>query len=262
MNEAVFSYGDRLTALRELEVDLGLAEAGGEGSLELEVPVSGRTLKISSRERWDVGSGATLWDSAVALVAYLDHETSEAKARIRGSTVVELGAGSGLAGMAFAALGARSVTLTDLPLVIPHLSENVAANGFPSDQCRCVAYSFGEDAARLSPPFDFVVGADTVYSVDMIDPFVASLVALAGPRSTVVIATEQRERHIHLAFKRALAERFRVHRVAPRRLQAALGREAAGHSGRLEILLCRQRKPGMLASLLGGALWRRPRSGL
>ena len=53
------------------------------------------------------------------------------RAAVRGKQGIELGAGPGLAGMAFCLLGG-SVLLTDLPDILPLLSKNVDANLSPA----------------------------------------------------------------------------------------------------------------------------------
>ena len=49
------------------------------------------------------------------------------RANVRGKQGIELGAGPGLAGIAFCVLGG-DVLLTDLPEILPLLSKNVDAN--------------------------------------------------------------------------------------------------------------------------------------
>ena len=47
---------------------------------------------------------------------------------VEGKAVLELGAGTGLTGIAAAMLGASEVLLTDLPYVMENLRQNIASN--------------------------------------------------------------------------------------------------------------------------------------
>jgi hypothetical protein len=62
---------------------------------------------------------------AVVLAKYLESSYSAAMA---GKTVVELGAGTGVAGIAASILGAAKVFITDLPYTLPNARENVRLN--------------------------------------------------------------------------------------------------------------------------------------
>jgi predicted nicotinamide N-methyase len=70
-------------------------------------------------------TGASVWGSAVVLARWL----SEHKDELAGATVIELGAGCGIAGLAAASLGAAHVTLTDLnEATLTNLRHNVESN--------------------------------------------------------------------------------------------------------------------------------------
>jgi len=101
-------------------------------------------------------------------------------------SILELGSGTGAAGLAFAATGAK-VLLTDRQSLLPLLRLNVDLN---KDLLSLVGGSadIGE-FDWLSPPeeilrqhFDLVIGADLVYSFAAVDPFMAAITALLQER--------------------------------------------------------------------------------
>ena len=70
-----------------------------------------------------LGHGAVVWDAAVVFAKYMEHNLSQKEfstTKLKSQTVIELGSGCGLAGIAFMLRGA-SVTLTDLPGVVDAL---------------------------------------------------------------------------------------------------------------------------------------------
>ena len=86
----------------------------------------------SARGRSDYRSGgdptaACVWGAAWSLATYL-LETEAGADLVRGRSVVELGSGTGMAGLAAAAVHARSVCLTDLPPNLPRLEAAVRDN--------------------------------------------------------------------------------------------------------------------------------------
>ncbi|CAM9536576.1 unnamed protein product, partial [Hapterophycus canaliculatus] len=72
----------------------------------------------------DVGS--IVWDAEIILAHYLDQAYGS---RLSGMRVLELGAGTGLAGIVAARLGA-SVVLTDQSKLLPTLMKNARANAW------------------------------------------------------------------------------------------------------------------------------------
>lgn len=70
------------------------------------------------------GTFARLWPTAIELSTFL----CEHPEMVAGKRIVELGAGSGAVGLVCAALGAASVTLTDVPEALPLLEANLKRN--------------------------------------------------------------------------------------------------------------------------------------
>jgi predicted nicotinamide N-methyase len=113
---------------------------------------------------------------------------------------VDLACGTGYLGIAAAALGA-DVTLTDgLPEVLHIARANAALNRAAvarSGGALAVAgCAWGEPVAHLlpagGPPFDVVLASEAVYSQEQFAPFAATLRALAGPRTRVLLGVRQR----------------------------------------------------------------------
>eukprot|EP00752_Nemacystus_decipiens_P017897 g16046.t1 len=97
----------------------------------------------------DVGS--VVWDAEVLLAHYLDQAYGS---RLRGMRVLEVGAGTGLAGIVAARLGA-SVALTDQSKMLPTLEKNARSNARDLE-CRRLSASSPVccGSTAVSPPAD------------------------------------------------------------------------------------------------------------
>ncbi len=116
-------------------------------------------------------------------------------APLKGLTAVELGCGTGFLGISAAALGA-SVTLTDgLPDVLPLARENVALNRAAvarAGGALAVQRLAWGDPPPPAAPFDLVLASECVYSQEQFAPFAATLRALVGPGTRVLLAVRPR----------------------------------------------------------------------
>ena len=101
-------------------------------------------------------SAGAVSDSAICLARYLERN----RAAVDGKTVLELGCGSGFLGLVAAALGARSVDLTDLDNALPLAERNCQrfrdARG-PAAEVRAAALPWGLSPTR---EYDVVLVAD------------------------------------------------------------------------------------------------------
>lgn len=103
------------------------------------------------------------WASGLAMARYL----AEHPQWVRGKRVLDFGAGSGIAGIAAARLGAREVVACDLdPLALQACAANAALNG--------VALGYSADFFAETDRFDLILVADVLYdraNLPLLDAF-------------------------------------------------------------------------------------------
>ncbi len=131
--------------------------------------------------------------------------------------MIELGAGTGLAGLAAAAALRCRVTLTDLPAALPALRRNVAANAALAPLLRVATLDWhGLSAAALAPltepPPALLIAADCVWLEALVAPFVAALDALTSDDTHILLVYQSRSAAVDAALWAALA----AARLAPR----------------------------------------------
>ncbi|XP_071711661.1 uncharacterized protein [Rutidosis leptorrhynchoides] len=155
--------------------------------------------------------GTTVWDASMVLVKYLEKNCRKGRfcpSKLKGKRVIELGAGCGVAGFGLALLGCDVVS-TDQVEVLPLLMRNVERNTSRIMQMNPDADSIGSiTAAELSwgnidhiraldPPFDFIIGTDVVYAEHLLEPLLQTMLALSGPKTTILIGHEIRSTNVH-----------------------------------------------------------------
>jgi len=155
---------------------------------------SNRRIIIQETSEAEKGTGLITWDGSVVLAKYLEKNALEL---VSGKRIIELGAGTGLAGIAAAFLGAKKVLLTDLGYTLNQLNYNVAAN-CNADELRDNAVAVAElDWLRedtypfSSLPFDTVVAADVVWVEELVVPLVNALSRLCTKDYTVFVLSHQ-----------------------------------------------------------------------
>ncbi len=211
---------DYLTSNRQA-IQILVKNVHGRGSLPAEVPlIRGRafdtsqglsissTMRTSEATRLDqmkgdktlfitepgeahLGTGLNTWDGSIVLAKYLELHQNHL---VHGKDVLEVGAGTGIAGMATAWLGARYTVLTDLPYVLDNLQSNIVRN-FHSDghAVRIEAKSLDWMDTSTYPIYneekwDVIIGADVVWIESLIPSLVQALTSCANENTTVLIS--------------------------------------------------------------------------
>ena len=150
-----------------------------------------------------VGVGGEVWPAAAFLCRWLANDAVD---DVRGSRVLELGAGVGAVGIFSACLGASDVLLTDggPPALLLLLQDNVARHRHmvpEGSALRCESLLWGSDAAAVRPSsehaWDWVLASDVTYAGYAQEELARTLAILLHqspdpPR--VVIAHEHRDR--------------------------------------------------------------------
>ena len=140
--------------------------------------IGGQPVGLFTLDRYnpDHGSddptGSSLWMSSLVLSKELERRTAD----LGSKTVIELGAGLGLASLMAHRLGCRHVTATDgVKVAVAMLEINVAAMHIESPEgehwdgdvsslpVEVVNYAYGENATPLGGPFDLVLCSDVIY---------------------------------------------------------------------------------------------------
>eukprot|EP00903_Cladosiphon_okamuranus_P012218 g11458.t1 len=175
--------------------------------------------QLQAGEVTGLGTGATVWPAAHVLAKYLERRfpdagVGEGRRGMEGLRAVDLGSGTGVAGIVAAALGA-DVFLTDQEQLLFLMEENAeraarakarkpeehagtsssSTNAEPGafGEISVLTYDWGMDDDRLSPPVDVVLVSDCVLpKLYPIEPLVDAIDRLSGPDTVTIMSYEHR----------------------------------------------------------------------
>nr|GMC96991.1 protein N-lysine methyltransferase METTL21A [Ipomoea batatas] len=178
---------------------------------------------ISIRQLPSQGLSFQLWPAAATLVNLLDgrfHLHPSLSSLLAGKRVriLELGSGTGVVGIAAAATLGASVTVTDLPHVLPNIQFNVDLNsGVLENHGGAVdvaALSWGEmkDMEAIGREYDLLLGSDVVYHDHLYDPLLKTMkfFLLGGERKTAFVMAHLRRWKKESAFFKKAKKVFDV----------------------------------------------------
>ena len=191
---SVLSKGESPCARKALRDLKWRQRQTGKTEYELEINAE-KTLILKQNlasENDGTGTGGTVWPACVMLARYL------AKRRFpRGWTCLDLGCGTGAAGLSAAALGASKVALTDLSHALDGARVNVERND-SSAQVFALDWSNPREskAFDLCEQFDVVLAAECILpKLYPLEPFVGCLDSVIGPSTEALVAVELRTWH-------------------------------------------------------------------
>ena len=162
------------------------------------------------------GPASRVWEAGIVLARWLARGEGSGAPQLRGRRVLDVGAGTGVAGLAAAALGA-DVTLSDAEEALPLLRRNAEANArvvtAAGGVARVACLDWAAPPAELADnaPWDIILAADVVYSPAQLCPFTALLRRLlargrpGGLPAALLLAHKARDDAVTAALLAALA---------------------------------------------------------
>lgn len=103
------------------------------------------------------------------------------------------------------------VTITDLPVALEQIQDNVHANVPPGGLAQVCALSWGIDQHVFPGNYDLVLGADIVYLEPTFPLLLGTLRHLCGPHGTIYLASKMRAEHgAETFFRRLLPQHFHL----------------------------------------------------
>lgn len=167
--------------------------------------------KIRIDQESKLGLGGTVWEAALVLSRFLHSQP----ALLAGATsVLELGSGTGLCGLAVAKFFPGTVTVTDLPLYQGLLHHNTELNGTPAN---LIITDLDWRAPKRLGDFDLILGTDIVYDEVLHAPLLDAIEANMSEHTTVLLCNERRTA-LDLKFYRAWQQRGWVLTLIPQAL--------------------------------------------
>ncbi|KAM3917405.1 protein N-lysine methyltransferase METTL21A isoform 1-T3 [Leptodactylus fuscus] len=149
---------------------------------------------IQIKQDWkELGVAAVVWDAAVVLCMYLE----AGGLNLKGTSVIELGAGTGLVGIVAALLGA-DVTVTDRDLAMEFLKSNVY-NNLPKDLERRMSVrplNWGVGLEHFSH-FDVILGADIIYLEETFQDLLKTINHLSSENTVILLSCRLRYQRDH-----------------------------------------------------------------
>ena len=153
-----------------------------------------KRFEAEINQDWDrTGVAGVVWESAEILSNYF---ASNPKL-IRGKTILELGAGTGLVSMVCKFLEAKEVIATDRESVLHALQSNVELNCPESSKCSdfvdVAVLDWVEPTlfdGNIEP--DVIVGADLVYIEDLFPALIATLQVFASIETHIYFCSKMR----------------------------------------------------------------------
>ncbi|KAL1983549.1 hypothetical protein VTN96DRAFT_10209 [Rasamsonia emersonii] len=181
--DSLFDISESLVPIRELKQP-GITSVSFDGLLK---------DPLLLKEDLKKGCGGQLWPAGILLAKYM---LREHRMDLLGKTIVELGAGGGLVGLAVARGCSVNmpIYITDQESMLPLMEDNIKINGL-SPNVRATVLNWGRPLPASIPTHPAVVlAADCVYFEPAFPLLISTLEQLLGPESVCYFCFKRRRR--------------------------------------------------------------------
>jgi len=151
-----------------------------------------------------LGTGGNVWNAVIVFSKWIEKNYGGGRHKDlwKGKTIMELGSGTGMGGIACAHImkGASQIVLTDQAQVLSIIEENVARNRDRIPELEKVSvreFEWGSDVKAfkdpVSPPFDWIIACDCIAPIFPLHLLLKSMIELSDENTTILIGSEQRQ---------------------------------------------------------------------
>lgn len=141
-------------------------------------------IKVSEDFENDTANGTRLWEAGMLLTRFIELFLSD---QMKKKSVLELGSGTGVTGIYLGLLGAQVVAADNNDIVLPLLKSNVVKNKV-EENVKVIKFDWckEEDVSSIANTyFDYIIGADCVFSLAATDGLCKCLERLMKGKKTV-----------------------------------------------------------------------------
>jgi len=196
---------------------------------EFDIELCGHKLVIDQDPSQQHSHGFIVWESAVIVAKYLEKDPKNFEERdLRDKKVLELGSGTGLAGLSFL-LRRAHVTFTDTAEVIELTKLNAfktyskvkSMGTYHEPVVKVLDWTAAEvekDNVLQDKPYDYVLLTDCVFSELLAQPLVATILQACDKNTVVLCCHEIRDEDANNAFLAEFSKYFKIKKISPKQL--------------------------------------------
>lgn len=205
------------------------------------VQVDGGNELILSQSRGDADDGesqATVFDAARVLCNTLQHILLVVCGFQSASNIqlCDLGASTGVVGLACASLGCSRVFLTDVPQMVPLMQSNIQRNQLQNNTI-ATALSWGADSLPGNAHCNLVAICECTHAIQEHENLIHTAHALLDPNdpASCVLVVSERRGDVNMFFRQSATALFVVTEI----MSSELIGSAKEHAEHLEFLILR-----------------------
>lgn len=158
------------------------------------------------------GCGGKVWECANIIIDYFVWKNEQTKGDIfRNKRIVELGAGTGLVGLALAKLcpEIKQLTMTDQTPMMSLMEQNIALNNV-GHIVNAEILNWGEDVSESLSNIDVVVASDCVYLEVAFIPLIETFFSLSHKEDSVIYLMYRKRRSADKRFFQMARKKFDI----------------------------------------------------
>eukprot|EP01038_Epipyxis_sp_PR26KG_P007417 gene7417-10109_t len=175
--------------------------------------INNHVLSVNEQSQASLGTGLNTWDGSIILAKYFEHNYNI----VYNKNILEVGAGTGVAGIACYYLEAKYVMLTDLKYTLDNLRANIELNNNNNNNNKVMIAAELDWSDELSYPknknWDVIIGADVVWLEHLIPSLVNTIFKCSSNNTIIYLSHQTRSERTDELLFRSLDQYFIISKI-------------------------------------------------